>query len=169
MTAVMEIASIKRRFCAYLIDVAILLILNLLIILLLKNFPLILDLSYMCVNCSYFTYFISSAVQATPGQQLMNIHTISLDGSKIDLSLAFDRSISQFFLYLLKNVILILVGLFQEQDALVSVFNILVVVMVVVIEQLLFLCWYLVACFSQKKQTYHDMLFDTIVVKGTIK
>jgi uncharacterized RDD family membrane protein YckC len=67
MTAVMEIASIKRRFCAYLIDVAILLIPNLLIILLLKNFPLILDLSYMCVNCSYFTYFISSAAQATPG------------------------------------------------------------------------------------------------------
>ncbi|MDG7053422.1 MAG: RDD family protein [Wolbachia endosymbiont of Alcedoecus sp.] len=82
MNTVTEIASIKRRFCAYLIDAAILLIPNLLIILLLKNFPLILHLSYMCVNCSYFTYFISSAAQATPGQQLMNIHTISLDGSK---------------------------------------------------------------------------------------
>ncbi|BAP00424.1 RDD family protein [Wolbachia endosymbiont of Cimex lectularius] len=164
MTTVMEIASIKRRFCAYLIDVAILLILNLLIILLLKNFPLILDLSYMCVNCSYFTYFISSAAQATPGQQLMNIHTISLDGSKIDLSLAFDRSISQFFLHLLNNVIAILIELFQEQNALVSALIVLRVIML-----LLTLCWYLVACFSQKKQTYHDMLFDTIVVKGTIK
>ncbi|WCR57975.1 RDD family protein [Wolbachia endosymbiont of Ctenocephalides felis wCfeJ] len=160
----MEIASIKRRFCAYLIDVAILLIPNLLIILLLKNFPLILHLSYMCVNCSYFTYFISSAAQATPGQQLMNIHTIRLDGSKIDLSLAFDRSISQFFLHLLKNVIIILIGLFQEQNILVNILN-----MLVVITLLLALCWYLVACFSQKKQTYHDMLFGTIVVKGAIK
>ncbi|MDG7055583.1 MAG: RDD family protein [Wolbachia endosymbiont of Menacanthus eurysternus] len=164
MNTVTEIASIKRRFCAYLIDVAILLIPNLLIILLLKNFPLILYLSYMCVNCSYFTYFISSAAQATPGQQLMNIHTVSLDGSKIDLSLAFDRSISQFFLPLLNNVTAILIELFQEQEALVSVFNILVVVI-----QLLFLCWYLVACFSKKKQTYHDMLFGTVVVKGAIK
>ncbi|MDG7056846.1 MAG: RDD family protein [Wolbachia endosymbiont of Penenirmus auritus] len=164
MNTVTEIASIKRRFCAYLIDVAILLIPNLLIILLLKNFPLILYLSYMCVNCSYFTYFISSAAQATPGQQLMNIHTISLDGSQIGLSLAFDRSISQFFLPLLNNVTAILIELFQEQEALVSVFNILVVVI-----QLLFLCWYLVACFSQKKQTYHDILFGTVVVKGATK
>ncbi|MGL9718829.1 MAG: RDD family protein [Wolbachia sp.] len=164
MSTVTEITSIKRRFCAYLIDVAILLIPNLLIILLLKNFPLILYLSYMCVNCSYFTYFISSAAQATPGQQLMNIHTVSLDGSKIDLSLAFDRSISQFFLPLLNNVTAILIELFQEQESLVNVFNILVVVI-----QLLVLCWYLVACFSQKKQTYHDMLFGTIVVRGAIK
>jgi|GEM_PF-3294137 len=164
MTTITEIASIKRRFCAYLIDMAILLIPNLLIILLLEDFPLILYLSYMCVNCSYFTYFISSAAQATPGQQLMNIHTISLDGSKIDLSLAFDRSISQFFLHLLNNVIAILIKLFQEQNALVSALIVLAVVML-----LLTLYWYLVACFSQKKQTYHDMLFNTVVIKGAIK
>ncbi|AAW70734.1 RDD family protein [Wolbachia endosymbiont of Brugia malayi] len=164
MNSVIEITSIKRRFCAYLIDMAVLLIPNLLIIILLKNFPLILDLLYMCVNCSYFTYFISSAAQATPGQQLMNIHTISLDGSKINLSLAFDRSISQFFLHLLNNVIAILIELFQEQNELVSALIILGVIML-----LLTICWYLVACFSQEKQTYHDMLFDTIVVKGAIK
>lgn len=68
MNTVTEIASIKRRFCAYLIDRAILLVPNLLIILLLKNFPLILALSRMCVDCGYFTYFISSTAQATPGQ-----------------------------------------------------------------------------------------------------
>lgn len=94
----------------------------------------------------------------------MNIHTISLDGSKIDLSLAFDRSISQFFLPLLSDVMITLIGLFQEQDALVIALIVLGVIML-----LLTLCWYLVACFSQKKQTYHDMLFDTIVVKGAIK
>jgi uncharacterized RDD family membrane protein YckC len=94
----------------------------------------------------------------------MNVHTISLDGSKIDLSLAFDRSISQFLLHLLNNIIAILIELFQEQNALVSALIVLGVIML-----LLTLCWYLVACFSQKKQTYHDMLFDTIVVKGAIK
>ncbi len=178
-----EIASIKRRFCAYLIDVAILLIPTLLIRLLLKNFPLISSLSYMCVDCSYFTYFISSKAQATPGQQLMNIHTISLDGSKIDLSLAFDRSISQFFLFLLRNIIAILIGLFivipielfQEQYALISAFDILMVlltilmVLLAILMVLLSLCWYLMACFSKKKQTYHDMLFNTVVIKGNIK
>lgn len=164
MTTVTEIASIQRRFCAYLIDVAILLIPTLLIIILLKDLPLILHLSYMCTNCSYFTYFISSEAQATPGQQLMNIHTINLDNSKIDMSLAFDRSISQFFLPLLNSIIVVLIEFFQEQDALVNTLNTLKVIIM-----LLTLCWYLVTCLSKKKQTFHDMLFDTIVVKGITK
>ncbi|QKX01946.1 RDD family protein [Wolbachia endosymbiont of Cruorifilaria tuberocauda] len=159
-----EIASIQRRFCAYLLDIIILLVPTLLIVLLLKDFPLILYLLYICINCSYFTYFISSATQATPGQKLMNIYTISLDGSKIDLSLAFDKSISQFFLPLLNNVIIILIELFKDQEALVNFLNFLEVVII-----LLTFCWYLVACFSKKKQTCHDMLFGTIVVKGNMK
>lgn len=164
MNTVIEIASIKRRFCAYLIDMAILSIPTLLIILLLKDFPLILHLSYMYINCSYFTYFISSAAQATPGQRLMNIHTISLDGSKIDLSLAFDRSISQFFLHLLNDIIAILIELFQEQNVLVSTLGVLGAIIL-----LLTFSWYSDACFSEEKQTYHDMIFGTIVVKGAIK
>ncbi|WP_353284649.1 RDD family protein [Wolbachia endosymbiont (group A) of Lasioglossum fulvicorne] len=164
MTAVTEIASITRRFCAYLIDVAILLIPTLLIILLLEDSPLILHLSYMCVNCSYFTYFISSKAQATPGQQLLNIYTINLDNSKIDLNLAFDRSTSQFFLPLLNSVAVILTEFLQDQEVLVNVLSALKVMIV-----LLTLYWYLVACFSKKKQTYHDMLLNTVVIKGTIK
>ncbi|ACN95905.1 MULTISPECIES: RDD family protein [Wolbachia] len=159
-----EIASIKRRFCAYLVDVAILLIPTLLIILLLEDSPLILHLSYMCVICSYFTYFISSKAQATPGQQLLNIYTINLDNSKIDLNLAFDRSTSQFFLPLLNSVAVILTEFLQDQEVLVNVLSALKVMIV-----LLTLYWYLVACFSKKKQTYHDMLFNTVVIKGTIK
>ncbi len=164
MTAVTEIASITRRFCAYLIDVAILLIPTLLIILLLEDSPLILHLLYMCVNCSYFTYFISSKAQATPGQQLMNMYTINLDNSKIDLNLAFDRSSSQFFLPLLNSVVVVLTEFLRDQEVLVNVLSALKVIIV-----LLTLCWYLVACFSKKKQTYHDMLFNTVVIKGTIK
>lgn len=157
MTAITEIASVHRRFCAYLIDVAILLIPTLLIILLLGDFPLVLHLSYMCLNCSYFTYFISSAVHATPGQQLMNIYTKNLDNSKISLSLAFDRSISQFFLPMLHNLIIILIKFFQTLVNALSTLEVIIV--------MLTLCWYLVACFSQKKQAYHDMLFGTIVVR----
>lgn len=153
----MEIASIQRRFCAYLIDLAILLIPTSLIVLLLGDFPLILHLSYMCLNCSYFTYFISSKAQATPGQQLMNIYTITLDNSKIGLSLAFDRSISQFFLPMLNNLIINFIKLFHT---LVDVLNTLEVIIV-----MLTFSWYLVACFSQKKQTYHDMVFSTVVVR----
>ncbi len=156
-----EIASIQRRFCAYLIDVAILLIPSLLIVLLIGDFPLILHVSYMCINCSYFTYFISSTAQATPGQQLLNIYTKNLDNSKIGLSLAFDRSISQFFLPLLHNFVITLIKLFHT---LVNVLSTLETIIV-----MLTLCWYLVACFSKKKQTYHDMLFNTVVIKGTIK
>lgn len=162
MNIITEVASLRRRFFAYLIDVVILLIPNLLVISLLKDFPLILYLVYMCINCSYFTYFISSETQATPGQQVMSIYTTSIDGSKIDLGLAFDRSISQFFLHLLNNIIAILIEFFQEKSLLVGIFSILGVIVL-----LLTFCWYLVACFSQKKQTYHDILFDTVVVEGT--
>ncbi|AZU37809.1 hypothetical protein BBB02_04915 [Wolbachia endosymbiont of Bemisia tabaci] len=152
-----EIASVHRRFCAYLIDVAILLIPALLIVLSLGDFPLILHLSYMCINCGYFTYFISSTAQATPGQQLMNIYTITLDSSKIGLSLAFDRTISQFFLPMLNNSIITFIKLFQTSVNALSTLEVIIV--------MLTFSWYLVACFSQRKQAFHDVLFDTIVVR----
>lgn len=152
-----EIASVHRRFCAYLIDVAILLITTLLIVLSLGDFPLILHLSYMCINCGYFTYFISSTAQATPGQQLMNIYTITLDSSKIGLSLAFDRTISQFFLPMLNNSIITFIKLFQTSVNALSTLEVIIV--------MLTFSWYLVACFSQRKQAFHDVLFDTIVVR----
>lgn len=152
-----EIASVHRRFCAYLIDVAILLIPTLLIVLSLGDFPLILHLSYMCINCGYFTYFISSTAQATPGQQLMNIYTITLDSSKIGLSLAFDRTISQFFLPMLNNLIINFIKLFQTSVNALSTLEVIIV--------MLTFSWYLVACFSQRKQAFHDVLFDTIVVR----
>ncbi|MBR9983967.1 MAG: RDD family protein [Wolbachia endosymbiont of Homalodisca vitripennis] len=152
-----EIASVHRRFCAYLIDVAILLIPTLLIVLSLGDFPLILHLSYMCINCGYFTYFISSTAQATPGQQLMNIYTITLDSSKIGLSLAFDRTISQFFLPMLNNSIITFTKLFQTSVNALSTLEVIIV--------MLTFSWYLVACFSQRKQAYHDILFGTVVVR----
>lgn len=152
-----EIASVHRRFCAYLIDVAILLIPTLLIVLSLGDFPLILHLSYMCINCGYFTYFISSTAQATPGQQLMNIYTITLDSSKIGLSLAFDRTISQFFLPMLNNSIITFTKLFQTSVNALSTLEVIIVMFT--------FSWYLVACFSQRKQAYHDILFGTVVVR----
>lgn len=152
-----EIASVHRRFCAYLIDVAILLIPTLLIVLSLGDFSLILHLSYMCINCGYFTYFISSTAQATPGQQLMNIYTITLDSSKIGLSLAFDRTISQFFLPMINNSIITFIKLFQTSVNALSTLEVIIV--------MLTFSWYLVACFSQRKQAFHDVLFDTIVVR----
>lgn len=164
MTTTAEIATIQRRFCAYLIDAAILLIPTLLIVMLFKDFLLILNLLYICLNCSYFTYFISSKAQATPGQQLMNIYTMKVYNSKIDLRLAFDRSISQFFLFLLSNIIIVIIEFFQEEDILISILSILKVSIM-----LLTIYWYLIACSSIKKQTFHDMLFDTVVVKGAIK
>lgn len=160
----MEISSIQRRFVAYLIDVVILLIPTLLLAILLKDFSSISYVLLACVNCSYFTYFISSQTQATPGQLLMDICTINLDNSKISVNLAFDRSISQFFLPLINNMLVILI---KTQDFLipVDVLNILKLFITLLIT-----FWYIVACFSAKRQTFHDMIFNTIVVKkGSIK
>lgn len=159
-----EISSIQRRFFAYLIDSMILFIPAIVIAFLLINFPLILHLSYLCLNCSYFTYFISTDAQATPGQRLMNICTVKIDYSKIDLNLAFDRSISQFFLTSLNSLVVNLISFFGAQGVLASILNILAVSIV-----LLTFSWYFVACLSKKKQTFHDMLFDTVVVKSAFK
>ncbi|MDN5248374.1 MAG: RDD family protein [Wolbachia endosymbiont of Tyrophagus putrescentiae] len=159
MTNVVEIASIQRRFCAYLIDVIILLIPTLLLTVLLQNFPLGLYLAYMCVSCSYFAYFTSANNQATPGQQLIGIRTINIDNHKISIHLAFDRSISQYFLPLLNKIQVILISLFEDFSDTFAILQMLIT--------LLTICWYLVACFSKKKQTFHDMLFNTVVVKVT--
>lgn len=160
MTIITNIASIKRRFFAYLIDIIILLIPTLFITISLKDFPLILHLSYMCVNCCYYTYFISSEAQATLGQKLMNIRTINMNNSKISLNLAFDRSISQFFLPSLNNVVISLIDFYKEHDTLLVFLTTLKLSIL-----LLTLCWYLVAFLSHKKQTFHDILFNTIVIK----
>jgi len=94
----------------------------------------------------------------------MDIYIINLNYPKIDINLAFDRSISQFFLPSLNSVIATLTDFSGEQDTLVNVLNILKVFIM-----LLTLCWYLVACFSKNRQTFHDMLFDTVVVRGAVK
>ncbi|UWI83262.1 RDD family protein [Wolbachia endosymbiont of Howardula sp.] len=156
----MEFASIQTRFCAYLIDTAILLVPTLIIVLLLNHLPLILHLSYICIHCSYFTYFLSSKRQATPGQQLMHIYTVTLNNSKIDIILAFDRSLSQFFLPVLNSATMTLIDYLSHTNVLVSILNILKVIII-----LLTLIWYLITCLSNKKQALHDIIFDTFVIK----
>lgn len=73
MNTVIEIASIKRRFCAYLIDMAILLIPTLLIILLLKDFPLILHLSYIYELQLLHIFYIFSSLGNS--RSVVNEHT----------------------------------------------------------------------------------------------
>lgn len=160
----METSSIQRRFIAYLIDVVVLLIPTLLLAILLKDFSSISYLLLTCVNCSYFTYFISSQAQATPGQLLMDVCTVNLDNSKISVNLAFDRSISQFFLPLINNMLAILIKI---QDSVISI-DVLSILKLFI--TLLITFWYIVACFSSKRQTFHDMIFNTVVVrKSSIK
>ncbi|MFV1010859.1 RDD family protein, partial [Wolbachia endosymbiont of Nasonia vitripennis] len=75
----------------------------------------------------------------------------------LHLSLAFDRTISQFFLPMLNNSIITFIKLFQTSVNALSTLEVIIV--------MLTFSWYLVACFSQRKQAFHDVLFDTIVVR----
>ncbi|OEY86530.1 hypothetical protein BIY23_03685 [Wolbachia pipientis] len=112
-------------------------------------------------QCSYFTYFLSSDTQATPGQRLLNICTVKVDKQKIDLCLAFDRTISQFFF---PALIYIPMTFFKERNMLIDNMLLIAIYIILGLLILLNLLWYLIACFSEKKQTFHDILFNTVVV-----
>ncbi len=164
----MEISSIHRRLCAYIIDSMIIISLLSPLYVIINIFSdkyqlFIVYLFYIFTHCSYFTYFISSNAQATPGQKLMNIYTINLDHSKIDLNLAFDRTISQYFLPTLHHITLALIKSLET-----DIFNgnmlIIIIYMLYLSTFLLNFLWHLMACFSKRKQTFHDMLFKTVVV-----
>ncbi len=156
----LNIATIQRRFAAYLIDVAILLFPSCIIFILFTKFPIVLNIMHMLLNCLYDTYFISSTSQATIGQQLMNIYVVSFDKTKIEVTLALDRSLSQCFLPLVTMILYKLSNIIQEHTVLyfLSILEIMVLMLSAI--------WYLTAVFSNKKQTVHDMLFKTVVVAG---
>ncbi len=163
----MKIASIHRRLFAYVIDSIILQFLFsplyvTINIFLDEHSLLVGHLFYVFTHCSYFTYFLSSNAQATPGQKLMNIYTINLDHYKIDLNLAFDRTISQHFIPILHHMTLVLIKSLKT-DTFNG--NALIILYILYISTLsLDVLWDLMACFSKRKQTFHDILFNTTVV-----
>lgn len=155
-----KIAKVQRRFAAYLIDTAILLFPTCILFIIFERFPIILNTMHMLLNCLYYTYFISSADQATVGQQIMNIHVASLNNTKIDAALALDRGLSQCLLPLIMMILYKLSGIVESHTVL-HFLSMLEVIMLT-----LGTAWYLIAIFSNKKQTVHDILFKTVVVVG---
>ncbi|XGA08305.1 MAG: RDD family protein [Wolbachia endosymbiont of Xenopsylla cheopis] len=155
-----EVATIPRRFAAYLIDIAILLFPSCILFIVLEKFPVILNVMHMSLNCLYYTYFISSASQATIGQQIMNIYVASLDNTKIKVELALDRSLSQCFLPLIVMMLYKLSEIVENH----TILHFLSILEVMIL--MLSTAWYLTAIFSNKKQTMHDILFKTVVVIG---
>ncbi|WP_339045547.1 RDD family protein [Candidatus Mesenet endosymbiont of Agriotes lineatus] len=156
-----EVATIQRRFAAYLIDTAILLFPSCILLIVFEKFPVIFNVIHMSLNCLYYTYFISSANQATVGQQIMNIYVANLDKTKIKVELALDRSLSQCFLPLIVMILYKLSNIVESH----TILHFLSILEVMIL--MLNTAWYLAAVFSSNKQTVHDILFKTIVVVKT--
>ncbi|ABD44704.1 RDD family protein [Ehrlichia chaffeensis str. Heartland] len=152
-------ANIIKRVLASIIDHVILSLLNYPIVLLTNDITIIPFIFNVLSSCYYYTYFLSSKTQASIGQKILNIHTIRCDHKKIDIRLAFDRSLSEF---LCPTILMMSI-----QAINMNINNIFIVSIIFLITMVTFVtstCWYLIALFSQKNQTLHDIMFNTMVV-----
>ncbi|QXK91738.1 RDD family protein [Neoehrlichia mikurensis] len=155
------LATIPQRIFANIIDSLVLLIFTFPFSLISLDIPCIFFLYSIAVNCSYYTYFLSSSTQATIGQKFLNIHIIKCNNNKINIQTAFDRTISEFLCPVIIMILTQIVNIFHK-----SYFIVIVALLFQMITLAMYVYWYLIAIFSHKRQTIHDILFDTIVVIG---
>ncbi|KJV69133.1 RDD family protein [Candidatus Neoehrlichia procyonis] len=155
------LATIPQRIFANVIDSTILLIFIFPFSLISLDLPCIFLLYSITVNCSYYTYFLSSSTQATLGQKLLNIHTAKCNNNKIDTQTAFDRTLSEFLCPIIIMILTQIVNIAHK-----SSFIVITALFAQIVILVMYVYWYSIAIFSQKRQTFHDILFDTIVVTG---
>jgi len=157
----LEICGLFRRFSAYIVDFFILVIPTFIIHSIVMTFPNtvkgITMLTDIFLNCSYYGYFLSSHKQASIGQILLGMRVIKTDGTKLSFMCSFDRSLVQFLLPTVMS------GITKWQE--ISNSTSPIYYMIIYCSTIFYISWYILALFSDKKQTFHDILYSTIVVK----
>ncbi|AHX04947.1 RDD family protein [Ehrlichia japonica] len=156
-----KIATILKRVLASIIDHVILSLLNYPIVLLTNNITIIPFIFNILSSCYYYTYFLSSKAQASIGQKIFNIYTIRCDHKKIDTWFAFDRSLSEFLCPTILMISIQAVNMNINNSFITSIISLITMLTLIASA-----CWYLIALFSQKHQTFHDIIFNTIVVEN---
>ncbi|WDM85110.1 RDD family protein [Ehrlichia sp. JZT12] len=156
-----KIASILRRVLASIIDHAIISLFYYPIVLLFSETTAILFSINIAISCYYYTYFLSSKNQASIGQKIFNIYTIRCDHKKIDRLLAFDRTLSEF---LCPTIFMLSIEIINTnlENSLITNMTFLITIFTLILS----VYWYLIALFSDKNQTLHDIIFNTIVIEN---
>ncbi|RZB12400.1 RDD family protein [Ehrlichia minasensis] len=160
-TKKIKVANILKRVSASIIDHIILSLLNYPVVLLTHDLTIIPFIVNLVISCYYYTYFLSSKAQASIGQKTLNIHTIRCDNKKIDVCLAFDRSLSEF---LCPTILMTSIQIANMNIN--NVFITSIIFLITMLTLIVSVVWYLIALFSQNNQTMHDIIFNTIVVEN---
>ena len=156
-----KIAPILKRVLASIIDHVILSIFNYPIALLLSETTIIPFSINMAISCYYYTYFLSTKDQASIGQKILKIHTKRCDNKKISTSLAFDRTLSEFLCPTIFMISIQIINMNIENNLIISL-----TFLITIFALILSVYWYAIALFSNKNQTLHDIIFNTIVVEN---
>ena len=137
-----------ERFFAYLIDTLILLAIKLLLMRALGEGGLFVITAFT-LEAAYFTYFLSSTWNATPGQRLLSIATVRSNGRGLNLREALER----FFAYILPLLPLYTSVLSPQLAAALATG--------------LIIFWFAPILFTDARAGLHDQLCDTRVVQRT--
>lgn len=95
----MQYSSFGKRFLAYIVDAALVFILSLIIN---RVIPYIGWIISLCFSFLYYTMFICSEAQATPGKFLVKIKVTDIEGNRLTVK----KSILRFFASWLSGLLL---------------------------------------------------------------
>lgn len=142
-------ASRFARFIAAIIDSFILMVGGSVLAVLLQNGPAPLALyASVLLNFAYFTHFTGSRWQATPGQRLLAIYIVRLDGRPLTLRDGAERVLA----YLLPTLPIYTSLLTDEGRT--------------TLAALCLLGWYLPVFLRDDRAAVHDLLCNMRVVQG---
>jgi uncharacterized RDD family membrane protein YckC len=142
-------AGAAERLFAYLIDSMILIVPTAIIASILGGQSAALIVSFLC-SLAYFTYFISSPWQATPGNRLLSIYVARTDYHTLTPRDAVER----FLAYLIPSLPLY-TSLLSQQVSIMLTFW-------------LTLFWFTPILFTSERVGYHDRLCNTRVLVGKV-
>ncbi len=100
------------------------------------------------IYAAYYTYFVGSRWQATPGKRVLNIHVVMASGEKPSHAAAFER----FIVYVLPSLPLYLSVLPEESAKLLFLW--------------LNLLWFTPILYTPERRGLHDTIVGTRVVAG---
>ena len=138
-----------ERLFAYLIDTLILIVPGMLLVALFKGNGLA-TLAAFLVSLSYYTYFMASRWQATPGKRLMNIYIIRSDNRMLTPRDALER-----FLAFFMPSLPIYTSLIPENVTPIIVFW-------------LSMFWFSPILYTVERMGMHDRLCNTRVLVGRV-
>lgn len=147
MNKILPNAGVAERIFASLIDTLIMLAPHLLVAKYMGDTGPAMMLGFL-MNLSYFTWFTSSAWQASPGQRILNIHVVRIDGRKLNKLDALER----FLVFIAPTLPMYASAVPQDMAPAITVG--------------LSLVWFLPIVINEKRMGVHDQICHMRVVVG---